>query len=409
MTADRRTLTDELNSVLIEHSLEAPEPTASIEAVLSRVATLPVPAGGTGRRRVRWSRQLNGWLVAATVLGLCGTGVVALGSGGTESHSASTAKGAPSMASAAAAASGSATDAAATGAPSAAAQAPASAPAGCVPAGDGATVLTVKGATFNVVESYCAAEQASQVQVTAHENAQTRVVSTLISPDQHLLVQSVTVNGARLTVTAMPAPETSSGGVAAGSAAPTKAASAPQSDNRLAPTSGPAVAAGLQALTFTTADGTRFVAALPRLIAPACTAAQLALTVSAVNAKSPLPVRVTVTNRSRADCALSGYPTLFTIGSPSGFAGSQTLVGPAGGVRNQQYPPVVTLSSGEFATALVESYRGGAGQPAQNCSPTSTLQVSLDSTGPLAPVNYAIATCTFLVHPFVAGTSGTSG
>jgi hypothetical protein len=113
-------------------------------------------------------------------------------------------------------------------------------------------------------------------------------------------------------------------------------------------------------------------------------------------------------NTSPQTCKLTGYPGVAGLNAAGNQAiqATRTLNGYTGGVPTGRIPPVVTLTTGQSASAFVE----GTDVPTGNQTscptypkllvtpPNTTQQVTIDTSMPgCSPVQ---------VHPVVPGTTG---
>jgi len=141
----------------------------------------------------------------------------------------------------------------------------------------------------------------------------------------------------------------------------------------------------LQRQTFRTTDGgASYQGSATETVAQACRAKILAASLAG---EAGGRYRLQVRNSSGSACVLTGYPSL--------AGGTQTLRGPAGGTR-AELVPVLTLAPGAVATAAAEPLA-----PHQPC-PAVAKPVRLPDGSALS----AGAPCVGQVHPFVAGSSG---
>lgn len=143
------------------------------------------------------------------------------------------------------------------------------------------------------------------------------------------------------------------------------------------------------------------------LVARACTSKDLSAT-----ATTSAEIRTTsgtvvsahavlqFSNRSYRPCAIEGYPAVRsmvgsrTVGPPT----DTMLSGVGGGVRNAGVPPIVVLAPGSVAAAIVEL---GEWTGSSQCASTDHLAVSLPNGAVLPPVPVSLGACAVTVHPVV--------
>jgi hypothetical protein len=151
---------------------------------------------------------------------------------------------------------------------------------------------------------------------------------------------------------------------------------------------------------FSTGDGVHFT---PRSfpVAPACTASDLTARIAQVDSISSAvrerPYAVQLTKQSPGICVLSGY---LTVTAADGRA-APTLRGLAGGWGGI-VPPIVQLAQGTTVSAMIEP----ADQP--KCAPSSAVAVSLPDGSSLGVLPAGVALCGAQVHPIVSGNRGSS-
>jgi hypothetical protein len=393
MSQDKRTLTDELNSVLIAHSLQAPEPARTIEQVLARAAAgsqKPVRARPQWLRvpkQMRVPKHLNAVIAAAVVVGLLFLGTLQLRQ---QAKSAKSATGSS-------AARGALGTPAFGGAASAASSADSVGLTFCAPVGAEISGLRFGSQSPTVVRLSCAlkpdapaaATSAPQALAPVAGSSQTataddigpsevlvsgRVPITLISPSQQLQVDTVTASGHTVTIRALDS------------------------------------TGNLHELIFTSKNGISFPRTSDTTIAKACTLGDLsvALVKPASVPGGALVGLVTVTDVSGgAPCALSGYPDIQAaaaeIPSAAVIDAVHTLAGPDGGVKKSTAVPVIVLASGQRASAIVESLA----KTSPPCGSTGILTISLPQIGVVRDyADFPLGLCNLEVHPLVPGSSG---
>ncbi|MDQ2836686.1 MAG: DUF4232 domain-containing protein [Actinomycetota bacterium] len=396
----KKTLPDELRSVLLAHSLDAPDPDETVERILADTVAANQASPVRGRRRWRPSGQLLGAaaVIAVVLLGAAGINAARKGNGAEHGSAASNAQaGQP--------ANGAARQPALSASPKrpgivplpGTGNTPAAPPApsnlGCTAIAGGHPVtgahvsfpLSSTGELRYVYEFYCVGTNgqrtASELQVFQPAGDGLRYLSTLVpaSKQGHLDYLSAEPDG----VTVQGADD--SPGVAPGA---------------------------VVKIQYTTADGGQTFASNGKLVAAGCTRNDLSvtvLTVEPVNASSgkatsPAHQVLQLTNRSSGPCALEGFPNLVAAagGNQLGPVLAHTLSGPAGGVTKAAVPPIVVLIPGGTAGAIIEF---GSVHP--SCAPTDSLVVSLPTGVSLGKVAARLSACGLEVHPLVDNPFGT--
>ncbi len=144
-----------------------------------------------------------------------------------------------------------------------------------------------------------------------------------------------------------------------------------------------------------------------KLIARACTGKDLTTTGSTsaeIRTTSGTVVSahalLQFTNRSYLACAMEGYPAVRSlVGSRAVGPPTDTMLsGVGGGVRNGVVPPIVVLAPGSTAAAIVEL---GEWTGSSQCASTDHLAVSLPNGTVLPPVPVSLGACAVTVHPVV--------
>lgn len=396
----KKTLPDELRSVLLAHSLDAPDPESTVEQILA--ATVGTPAGQaastpTNTSRHWWtSGQLLGAAVVVALLVL-GLGTYTLRGG--LSHREATGAGSNGAAFKNAGpadlpANGTAQPSSALGQqgqnPGQAPRAvpvdppvPTDLPCTSIPGGHaviGARTnfrLSSTGETLYVYEFLCIGDfgqrSGSEVQVFGRTGDSLHYLSTLIPAGKngHVDYLAALPNGVRIQGT-------------------DQSAGARPGD--------------VISVSYTTSDGGRTFSSSGKLIARACTRADLsARLVSADGGISGQHQVLQLTNLTPNPCGLEGFPTLVTLanGQPTGPVLTTTLSGPAGGVTKAKVPPIVVLSPGGTVGAIIE--------PATDhptCAQANQLRITLPDGASLGPVPANLPTCGLEVHPLVGNPYG---
>lgn len=404
MTSDKRTLPEELNSVLLEHSLHAPEPGPTIERVLARVTAEAAPAANRSpwirARRFASGRSGAVWLGAAAAVGLLAVGITYL-----PSHSSSSSKASSTTAGLAEGALGANAPAAGSSAASATSSAPSCQPDTVI----APTTMTVRGTIVSVRSYLCVTGgvATSLVQVTAGGAAQ-----TLIDPSQGLRVESITADENSVKVAALAAVDvadsvrqpplpTSDQTAPVSAAAPNAAASGTGVGDAGSAPAPAALPGSVQQYVFPSSGNLSFGRPSVTLVAGPCVQSGLRVTVAAVHPASQATrpggsvAAIAVVNDTANLCAISGFPTVEAVSGSVHIGAKQTLVGAGGGVKSSA-PPVVVLAPGGRATAILESANG-------SCATATALEVSLPKIGPVGRFGYPIGVCGLQVHPLVSG------
>lgn len=400
----KRTLTDELRSVLLSHSLDAPEPDDAVTRILASTTGGLSPAPGpllppagtgvppTGRRRWWPSGQLLAAACVVTVIVLAAAGI------NTARHRSE----APTSASAA---QGSVASAQSGGGPRLSQRpggpmlvpqasdghrpAPASPPSyfgsalNCSALPDGRLAtrawddlqLSNTGQQRYVYEFLCVGSNgqrsASEVQMFEVAGGKLRYVMTLLhaAADEHLDFLTATTDSVRIQYSV----NRSSSGAPAG-------------------------AVESMAWQFSDPNGGKGMGAL---VAEACLRKDLAATVLPAPG-NPASWRLVLHNRTGAACALEGFPAVVPMRNGTALDGSaaHTLNGPAGGVRKDLVPPIIVLSPGATAAAVVES------SATASCPSSDELAVQLPNGVALGRLRAAVPACGLVVHPLVGNPSG---
>lgn len=391
----KKTLPDELRSVLLAHSLDAPESTTTVDRILA--ATV----GGTATAPA--DRKPKGWwnshqlLAAAVVIAL-----LVLGTGGYALHNRHAQQTASSNG--AGQVSGpDQTDNGSAALPSTgvgqlgrnsgqngqltvpAPTPPTDLPCTSIPGGHpvvgahASFTLTSTGESRYVYEFLCigtnGTRSASELQVfQPGPGGRLSYLSTLVpaSKEGHLEYLQAIPNGVRVQGT----------------------------DQSAGPRPGDVVS-----VSYTTADGGRSFSSTGKLVAAACQKADLsARVVTADGGVTGQHQVLQLTNLTVNPCGLEGYPNLVALvnGAPSGPMLNPTLNGPAGGVTTAKVPPIVVLIPGGTAGAIIEL---GSAHP--TCAPANQVSVRLPNGTSLGPIPAGLSTCGLDVHPLVDNPYGT--
>jgi hypothetical protein len=152
---------------------------------------------------------------------------------------------------------------------------------------------------------------------------------------------------------------------------------------------------------FTTSDGTHFSHRVDQL-APGCTPSDLTARIAPADSVSsvegPQPYAVQLTKHSDGLCVLAGYLTV-TSSDDSRSRAVPTLRGTAGGTGSE-VPEIVQLARGTTVAAMIEaSSRPG-------CAVSNAVAVALPGGLPLGVLPAGIALCGAQVHPIVPNDRG---
>jgi len=156
-------------------------------------------------------------------------------------------------------------------------------------------------------------------------------------------------------------------------------------------------------LDFSTRDGVHFTGT-GGLVAPGCSPADLTARIAPVDSISSAvrvqPYALQLTKHTSGICVLSGYPTV-TAADGGSAAATPTLHGEAGGWGGQ-VPPIIQLTQGTTVSAMIE--------PAEvpKCAPSTTIAVALPDGMRVGVLPADVALCGAQVHPIVSGSRGSS-
>jgi len=391
----KRSLTDELQSVMLAHSFDAPEPSATIDRILAGT----VSAGGDGaiedRRRRRWfpSPKLLG--AAAGVAALL-VGAAVLNSIRTHANSqSSSAASARSRGSADAAAKQTPGGVTAQGTASGKASLPQLAvgiptDVTCDQA-SGSRIGIVQGPdlrinntgeVLSIFEIYCSSPDGqrtgSQVEVYRTVDGVRQLLATPIAQARQLHLDFITVEGQTMIVRASSwSPE---------------------------PIAGQRIGRGaVSDYPFSTTNAQTFTAGPPTLVAASCTQTDLTVSVVAGPGVRQTSGLIRFVNKAAQPCAIEGFPSVSVAGRTAAVPLPQILRGPVGGVRQAAVPPIVVLAPGGTATAIIES---SAQNTEASCVNSQQLLIALPAGGHVATVPLSMNLCGAKVHPVVEGFSG---
>jgi hypothetical protein len=166
---------------------------------------------------------------------------------------------------------------------------------------------------------------------------------------------------------------------------------------------------GIEVSAFFAAS--KLVALVPPSLAPACTAADLAVTAGRFGAAlSHVGGPLWFENISQLPCRMTGYPSVRVLGPAPGstLIAMDTPVGYLGGlVSGSPASPVVTISPGARASALIEGVDAPLNGSEKPCPVYDQAEVVPPGVGASFDVALRWGVCAdFLVHPVVPGLSG---
>lgn len=140
------------------------------------------------------------------------------------------------------------------------------------------------------------------------------------------------------------------------------------------------------------------------LVAAPCLREHLEVTLIPVPAAAAPSWRLSVRNRTEVACALEGFPQVRAQRDGATLTtAALTLSGPAGGVTRQKVPPIIVLTRGATASAIIEqSSRVAAG----SCVRSDQLAVTLPNGVSLGQLPAEVAGCGLVVHPLVGNARG---
>jgi hypothetical protein len=152
---------------------------------------------------------------------------------------------------------------------------------------------------------------------------------------------------------------------------------------------------------FTTGDGTHFGHRLDQL-APGCAPSDLTARIVPAEGASPVegpqPYAVQLTKHSDGLCVVAGYLTV-TSSDDSRARAVPTLRGPAGGTGSE-VAEIVQLARGTTVAAMIEP----SGRP--GCAVSTAVTVTLPGGQPLGVLPAGIPLCGAQVHPIVPNDRG---
>lgn len=396
-----KTLTDELRSVLLYHSLEAPQPNATVDRILAdTVGPVLVPGAGVPAGEPATARPARtAQLVAAAVVALLLFTVAGINSvrnrnaarTATEANAVSRAGQDAAYPSSPGSAAGGGLAIPGTSDSSGGKLAPPSPPdyagkldCSTIPGGRLVTgqwddYTLSDGRVGYLYEFLCVGSDgqrsASEIQVFQQAGGKLRYQQTLLRPesDQHLDFMTGGANTVRIQASVYESPL---GGVP-----------------------GEVVSTTWDLSAADPGDGYTFTVAEP------CRRRDLAVTVSAVAGAATPSWRLSLRNGTDTACALEGYPRIRAQrGDTTLTTAAHTLSGTIGGLTKSPVPPIVVLSPGATAAAIIEQ---SAVSAAGSCQRSDRLAVTLPNGVSLGQVPAELSGCGLAVHPLIGNARGT--
>ncbi|HEY2042218.1 MAG TPA: DUF4232 domain-containing protein [Jatrophihabitans sp.] len=411
----KKTLTDELQSVLLSHSFDAPEPAVSIDKILNAtmrgeasaqpVADASEVAATNARHKTGLRRHLTPTVigVAATVAALV-VGVAVLNGTRHDTGNGTTKSASSAGADAPMAGAGQGTVAAprmSRGSAGVGADTP-PVPTSKCPVGQRSSATAAplnspdSSAPTSVVTAECllpsGERTGSEVSVYRTVAGQAQLVAPLIRRTDQLDVDYVALDGNQIKIQGV-SHKPGLAGVPVGSIV----------DVRFATTKG---------RTFIRTNPTDSVVALP------CTTSDLKVSVTkgpaaTVQGQQVDSAIISLQNTTVNPCALEGYPTVVPLGpglKPT--PANTTLHGALGGVTRSTEVPIVQLTPNGLASAMLEAGAADTSNGSTSCSAATGLRIGLPGPAGLTKASelgtfgFRIGTCDLQVHPFVGGTTG---
>jgi hypothetical protein len=158
---------------------------------------------------------------------------------------------------------------------------------------------------------------------------------------------------------------------------------------------------------LTSTDGGRNFQSRTEELAAPCAGTDLAVSMQRIDAitsglsQTPGYTLLQLRNKGYYPCVVSGYLTV--AGQPGAGTPTETLLGPAGGVTDPTYP-IVQLVPGGMATAMIEN-----GSSPGSCAPATSLSVTLPNGQAVGKVAVpALPLCAALLHPLVDNERGST-
>jgi hypothetical protein len=422
----RRTLTDELNSVLRAHSLDAPEPADTVDRILAdtvgtrseaanrsavnRSAVSSAAASSSWRWRPSGPSLIATSIVAASIVAVLVLAVAGINTARHQSGRQTTNGAVPAASSGPKAADATASEAFGNG-PALGSKAPAQAdksanvpppaappsyfgsslncskiPGGHLDTGAWAGVrLSASGQVRYVYEFRCVGtngqRSASEVQIFQPAGGLLKYQQTLIWASGNEHIDAITVVG-------------TDGGT-----------SLLQVQSSVAYKVTGGVPDSVQVARYLV-DGQSVSEGASTLVAAPCQRKDVTVTLSSrAGSDGEQSWLLALVNRASSPCALEGFPTLVTYANakPVGAALAHRMSGPSGGVTKSPVPPIIVLQRGATAAAVIE--RAGTNTDVV-CAPSSELAVTLPNGVSLGRIPASLSTCGLAVHPLVGNAAG---
>jgi hypothetical protein len=144
---------------------------------------------------------------------------------------------------------------------------------------------------------------------------------------------------------------------------------------------------------------------------PHCTFAQLTVSATGNSGAGHIGVVLRFKNTGAQTCKLVGYPGVAGLDARGTqvIQATRTLNGYLGGIPTGQLPPVVTLTTDQSASAIVEGSDVTQAN-ARGCETYPKLLVTPPNTTQSVTINMSMPGCAVVqIHPVVAGTGGSIG
>jgi uncharacterized protein DUF4232 len=379
-----KTLTDELRSVLLYHSLEAPQPNATVDRILNdtvgAAAAQGATAAGSASSTTRRTRRLPvQQLVAASVIAvllLAAAGINTLRNRTTARTADNAAGGSVPLPGASSNSLGKAVPA---NPPKYAGTALdcSKIPDGHLTTGKSDQYLLSNGQRGYLYEFLCVGangqRSASEIQMFEQTGNQLQYRRTLLraAADQHVDFLTAGADTVRIQASVQ---NTASGRVR-----------------------GEVISTAWDLSEAQPGDGHSFTVAAP------CEPKDLIVTVVGVPGAAAPSWRLALRNRTAIACALEGYPQVRAQAARAvSTTGMQTLSGTVGGITKAAVPPIIVLSPDATASAILEQ----SAATAAACPRSSRLTVTLPDGVPLGLLPADLSTCGLVVHPLVGNVRG---
>ena len=402
-----KTLTDELRSVLLFHALEAPQPNATVDRILAETtgpvlfpdpAAAPEARPGAGRRP-SWLQLVAAGVVAVLLLGVAGINSARNRNASRSAAQASQASPASQRQNAQSQVDQPVPGSAAVGSmalPDASDSARATArpatspvyfgkaldcstiPGGHLITGQWDDYTLATGEAGYLYEFLCVGSNgqrsASEVQIFRQVSGRLQYLQTLLYPSANQHLDFMTGGAASVRL------EVSDHGKPVGGGVPGTVIS---------------MAWDLDS-TGATGFGTP--------VAEACLRNDLSATVTPVPDAAAPSWLLAVRNSTELACALEGFPEVRAQRNGATLTTAvHTMSGTVGGVTKRPVPPIIVLSPGATASAIIEQ---SATSAAGACERSDQLAVTLPNGVSLGQVPAELSGCGLAVHPLVGNARG---